>query len=148
MEVVFLTAAKQEYKGSPQGGSECVSPATELQALREAAIQAIRTETGCSIRHARVTLDWINNFVVRARMADYRHQYPTDDQMCTPQYRTFDAVIPHGQSSQPGSAHEAIEKAVLDPNRDEFSLLHDQRDDIGSPRYCTVQVCLGVLRTS
>src|SRR5579871_3385228 len=108
---------------------------------------AIVRETQCSTAHAVSTLDWIEGFIDRARRAGYRVQLPTTDQMATPQYRTFEAIIPHGASSHPGSAHEAVERALLDPSRDEFSLVHNQTDEPGTRHFCTVQVCIGVMRS-
>ncbi len=51
----------------------------------------------------------------------------------------------HGTSATPGSAHSAIEAALLDPTRDEFGLRHEMREDT-SQSFCTVRVSMGVLR--
>ena len=142
MEVVKL--APVASLTAAVGNRESVLPCS--QRARDVAVKAIVRETGCSSKHAVATLAWIESFVKRSRLSSYRTQFPTDGQLGSPQYATFDKVVPHGAFSKSGSAHEAIERALLDPAQDEFSLVHDMRDEYGSPRFCQVQVCLGVMR--
>lgn len=112
---------------------------------RALAIEAMVRETGCTHPEAEKTLTWIEQFVEASRKSAYESVYPTEDQMCTREYEIFDQIMPHGAASTPGSAHQAIEAALLDLTRNEFTLLHDRRDELHSPAFCTVQVCLCVV---
>lgn len=125
--------------------SEIIAPASPAE-LRARAIEAIVRENGCTEAEAESTLRWINGYVVASRCRRYRTMYPSDSKLRSKEYRIFDSIIPHGATSAPGSAHQAIENALLDRTRDEVTIMHDQRDELDSPRYCTVQVCLAVIR--
>ncbi len=114
---------------------------------RDQVIELIIRETGCSWRLANSTINWVSGFVDEARAGQYATQYPTTRQMRKPEYRIFDQVVVHGGVAAVGSAHEALEALLLRPDLDETTLVHDQRDEPGSPRYCVVQVCLNVIRT-
>lgn len=113
--------------------------ATQPTNWRRVAVDRIVAETGCSRNTAKKTIHWIGGFVERARASEYYTQYPTAGQLCSPLYVVFDKVIPHGKPSKPGSAHEAIERALLDPSCDEFSLRHDME----SREYCAVDILVG-----
>jgi hypothetical protein len=114
--------------------------------LREIALRKIRKETGCSRSEAKSTLSWINQFVSLARNQGYAVLYPTDEQMSSREYEIFDMIMAHGATAVPDSAHAAVENVLLNRSAEEISILHDQRDEEGSPRYCTVQVCISVIR--
>lgn len=136
-----MTATQVEWAVT----SATASSPTRKQ-LRRLAIDKIDEETGCGWNLAASTLDWIDSFVQKSRRNEYSTQYPTQRQLLSDQYTVFDVVMPHGHMSKPDTAHAAIERALLDPARDEYGLVHDMRDEHGSPSYCTVQVALGVLR--
>jgi hypothetical protein len=113
---------------------------------RRVAIDAIVRETHCSRDLASSTLRWIEDLVVEARKSGQPRQYPSSAQMHSEQYGVFEQVMPHGTIAAPGSAHAAIEAAVLDPSRDEFGLRHENRDDATAARtYCHVTVEMSVL---
>lgn len=100
-------------------------------------------ETGCTERVARGTVSWVGELVERARQGGCDSVvFPTDAEMATTAYRIFDRIAPHGCTATPGSAHAAVEAAVLDPARDETGLVHEQRER----RYCEVRVVVGVMR--
>lgn len=114
---------------------------------REQVVAAIQAETKCSRVEAFNMIQWVEGFVKRSRQGGYVTQYPTARQMAGRNYQVFDAIMPHGQASTPGSAHQLLERLILDSTRNETSLWHDRRDEPGSPAYCTVQVALGVIKT-
>ena len=127
------------------------TPETPIESIptrptRGEVLDAIISETGCSRSQAGNALTWITDIVEQARADGYMTYYPTERQMGGRNYRIFDAIMQHGQVSAPGSAHDLVERIVLDPSKDETGLLHDQRDEPGSPAYCTVQVAIGVIR--
>lgn len=142
-EVVFVTATTVMPDNQ-------VSEQTRAQVrpTREQVLDAIVNQTGCTRSLAGRTINWIDSFVRCARANSYATQFPTTQQLRSQEYRVFDAIVGHGQTSTEGSAHDLIERHLLDPARDEFSLFHDMRDEVGSPNYCQVQVCTGVMRTS
>ncbi len=111
---------------------------------RDIAIRAIILETACLWEEAESTLDWINRFVVEARDYGYPVLHPTDDQMSGREYKIFDLVVPHDGTAKPGSAHKAIEEALLDPSKDEFAIRHFQLER-GGHEYCNVEVCVNTL---
>lgn len=110
------------------------------------AVEAIMCEAGCSRKLARRTLAWIESFVEAARSQGYDTQYPTDGQLRSREYRVFDRIMKHGAIPRRASAHAAVEAALLVPSNNEFGIRHNMRDEPGSPNYCTVQVCLNVMR--
>lgn len=81
----------------------------------------------------------VDEFVEEAR-TNYNRVYPSTEQLRSPGYRVFHLVIPHGQRvAPPGSAHAAIEDAVLDRARGELSLHHDMRPN-GQYTHCGVYI--------
>jgi hypothetical protein len=112
--------------------------------LRHDAVAAIRAEARCTEAQAADTLVWVERFVCAARDQGYGVVYPTPSDMSGPSYYIFHGIVGHGSVARPGSAHEKVELAVLDYSRDEYALRHDVTDD--SRHYCTVTVCLSVVR--
>lgn len=112
---------------------------------RDHAMDLICQETQCLRSAAGNSIDWIAKIVQEARRLDYAPVILTQKQLKSRYYKIFDKVMPHGKSSQPGSAHEAIEAVVLDSNLKEFSLIHNmQSPSEGEPGYCNLQVCFEV----
>jgi hypothetical protein len=139
------TVAVRELEETLDTGGSTDSGGFDKASARNTAIDRIVTETRCSSGDADATLSWIETFLDRARDGDYCTVFPTDTEMAGKQYRIFNQVIPHGvTAAAPGSAHEAIGTALLDPSRDELTLVHEQTDAF--PHYCTVRVSLGVFR--
>ncbi len=108
---------------------------------RDIAIRAIILETACLWEEAESTLEWINRFVHECREGGYYPVHPTDADMLGREYEIFDLVVPHDGTAKLGSAHKAIEKALLDPSKDEFALRHFQIK-VGSREDCNVEVCV------
>lgn len=147
-EVVFVTPTLLQDRR--RAIRDTVHTVTRVASPRKAdprtlAIDAIVRETNCTRYEAEKTLEWINQFVTASRKHSYQSVYPSKIQMRTREYAIFDQIMPHGAASAPGSAHKAIETALLDPTRNEYTLLHDRRDEEHSPAFCTVQVCLCVI---
>lgn len=109
-----------------------------LKTDQQIAIERIMVEAECTRYEAMKTIAWVKKFVCAARRDNYATQYPTDEQLDSGEYGIFDAIMPHGAGAQPGSAHEALEKLVLDPTRDEYSLRHNM-DGQG---YCEVDILI------
>jgi hypothetical protein len=139
-EVVRVTTAVRET------ATTVSSVLHRVENPRDVALRRIRKETGCSRSEAKRALNWINQFVILSRNEGYGTIYPTDEQMDTREYQIFDQIMAHGKSAIPDSAHAAVEDYLLDRSAEEVSILHDQRDEEDSPRYCTVQVCINVIR--
>lgn len=127
---------------------------TELTAEQKFAIAVDKTvaESGCTPAEATTMIDvWLRKILNRTRTANTHTVWLSDGEMFvgythgarqkTRSYQIFEAVIPHDQVSAEGSAHQAIEDAILDPSRDEFSLYHHQTGE--EQRHCTVTTSLG-----
>ncbi len=116
------------------------------------AVDKVVAESGCTPAEAETMItDWLTSIVERSRKTGGT-AYPYDSEMFvggygssenTRSYEIFDSVMPHGQASTPGSAHEAMENVVLDPSRDEYGLIHDQTGD--TQRHCTVTTMIGTV---
>lgn len=118
------------------------------------AVKKVVDETGCKPGEAHAMIvNWLSPIVKRALASTGKTAYPTDSEMFvgrfhgatqqTRSYEIFDQVMPHGESSKPGSAHEAIEAALLDPSKDQYALTHDQ---LGPERkHCALCVGVGVV---
>lgn len=113
---------------------------------RQEVLKAIMTETSCTKSQAGNALTWIIGMVESIRDKAYATHYPSEREMRGRNYYLFDTIMQHGQASTPGSAHDMVERFVLDPSREETALFHDNRDEVGSPSYCSVQVAVGVIR--
>lgn len=122
---------------SPEG----VSPKPKKSVV----LDAIVAETGCTRSAAGNAIAWIRGLVDRARSAKYGIVYPTTKELQSQNYRVFDTIMPHAQTSEPGSAHALVEAYLLDPSRDETGLIHDMTDTPDNPSYCTVRVSVGVI---
>ena len=109
-------------------------------------LDAIMDETGCTRSEAGNVIAWVKKIVGHCRAIDYRAYYPTPVEMRGTTYRLTDEIVQHGQAATPDSAHALLEGLLLDPERDETGLLHDNRDESGSPSYCQIQVAIGVIR--
>jgi hypothetical protein len=109
-------------------------------------LDAIMAETGCTRSEAGNVIAWAKKIVGHCRANNYRAYYPTEVEMRGTTYRITDEIIQHGQAATPDSAHALMEGLLLDPTRDETGLLHDNRDESGSPSYCQIQVAIGVIR--
>ena len=125
---------------------------TEKSAL-DIAVDKIVAESGCMPAEAETMLtDWLVPILERSREDGGGMTYVYDEEMfdgghgstaLTRSYKIFDKVMSHGQGSTPGTAHEAIEKAVLKPELNEFSLIHDQTD--GRVQHCYVATHIGAV---
>jgi len=135
--VVFVTTTVHQETVVAQ-------PAAPARSPRLLAIEAIMRETDCSKTRAKKTLDFVFWLVRKARRAQYGLVFPTNRQLASPSYGVFHQVIPHGQYSSPGSAHQAIEDVVLDRSREEVSIYHDMTRD-GTLSYCGVQVVIDTI---
>ena len=136
-----MTAVMDRLRGVGRKASSAIS-SSDISS-RDLAIDAIVSEAGCTYKEADSTLSWISRFVTEARECDYVVIHPDDDDMSGREYEIFDLVVPHDGTAQPGSAHKAIEEALLDPSKDEFALSHSQITR-GNREYCNVEVCIRV----
>lgn len=109
-------------------------------------LDAIMAETDCTRSEAGNVIAWAKKIVGHCRATNYRAYYPTVVEMRGTTYRITDEIVQHGKAAAKGSAHALLEGLLLDPERDETGLLHDNRDESGSPSYCQIQVAIGVIR--
>ena len=109
-----------------------------------AATVATTHETCHTTAEATEMLERLYGFIQRSRQQDYAVVIIPEDEMRTNWYAIFDQVIPHGAMAEPGSAHDAIEKALLDSLKNEVGLVHDLRRSSGrdSCEQCEVRICL------
>jgi hypothetical protein len=118
----------------------------------DVAVDKVITETGCTGAEAYKMLNvWLPGILDRVRSSSNHSTLLTDAEMFvggygsrtkSASYAIFDTCVPHDQVSADGSAHQAIENAVLDPSRDEFSLVHHQTGDV--LKHCKLTVDLSV----
>ena len=123
--------------------TETASASVEAQAStpspEQVALASIIAEAGCTPAEARTTLAMIRQAVTNIRCGGYYPYHMPHDVLAGRTYEIFDAVMPHGVSAQPDSAHAAIEACVLDLTLGEISLMHDVAT-LGERTYCTVSV--------
>lgn len=143
MTAAVQTAPTVDTSPAPVAPSpESVSP----KPSRAVVLNAIMAETGCNRPMAGQVLAWVKRMVAQIRESGYLTYYPTDDELDSPVYRVFDAVMSHGSTAAPGSAHAKIEAHVLKATDDEFGLRHDMQEDAPGTSYCTVEVVFSVVR--
>ena|GEM_PF-2887322 len=133
-----MTAAKTVQvldRAEEQDISSTTVP-TSSPNLREQAIRAIQRETDCSHRQAKRLINWLDQLIHKTRKYNYESYYLTDLELMSPSYELFDTVIPHDQVSTRGSAHELLEKLLLDPTKGELGFTHQMRDQHGELTYC------------
>lgn len=114
--------------------------------LRAVAIEAIVRETDCSRKLAKRSIRWINGYVIQSREHGHRAVFPSQRRMNMREYTIFDSIMKHGTTSKPGSAHRAVEDALLDRSKGELTIMHDNQYGSGVARYCGVQVCTTAIR--
>lgn len=113
-----------------------VIPSEEAHAIDQVALEA-----RCTPAEARNLLEWIRSIVHEARRTDYQPQLPTTSDMSGRTYLILDHIMPHASRSRPGSAHAALEAALLDQNRGELAIMHDNRSaGAEMPLHCEVEV--------
>lgn len=131
-----------------------VAPTKEtVKTPLDIAVDKVVAESDCTPAEAKTMItDWLVPILERSREDGGGMTYVYDEEMfdgnhgstaLTRSYKIFDKVMSHGQGSTPGTAHEAIEKAVLKPELNEFSLIHDQTD--GRVQHCYVATHIGAV---
>lgn len=108
-----------------------------MYARMATAVNLIAIEAGCSRRRAWMTLLWIWSLVWQARRHDYAERRMTMVTQWVFPYRQFDVVIPHDSVAAPGSAHQAIENALLNHQRGELNIRHENNG------YCAFRLLTG-----
>jgi hypothetical protein len=149
LEVVLVetrvTTAVQQDTGGPDSSKldvgtkdeDVLAPAWPV--TKHDAACVVVAETGCTLNEARNMIDWVEDFVLRSRRTDYSVLYPRTRQMSGRNYEIFDAIMPHGMAPTPGTAADAVNKALLDMTRGETYILHDQTQRFDAV-YCSVTV--------
>jgi hypothetical protein len=97
---------------------------SKRQRLNEA-VDRIVDESACTRREAWLTLGFIRVLMWRSRRSRNGQQQISWFFAQNEPYSIFDAVIPHNQDSADGSAHRAIEDALLKHRRGEFAIRHE-----------------------
>lgn len=119
-----------------------------VETLEQKAVKLIVKECAdidCTEKDAEQAYAWINQLVEEAREEGYAFVYPNEDELNSRSYEIFDLIMSHGEHSTPGSAHAAVETALLDRTQGEAFLRHDQLER-GGHLYCTVQVIVEIVR--
>ncbi len=104
-------------------------------------IAQLRAE-GIRRKEAGEFLNYMRHVVSSVRRSDGRAFRPYDEDIESV-YDTLDAVMPHGQISTPGSAHDLLERHLLDPSRGELGIMHDRAEE-GELVFCAVTVTLNI----
>lgn len=104
-------------------------------------IAQLRAE-GIRRKEAGEFLNYMRHVVAEVRRYDGTPFRPYDEDIESV-YGTLDAVMPHGQISTRGSAHDLLERHLLDPSRGELGIMHDRAED-GELVYCAVTVTLNI----
>lgn len=122
----------------------------EPQTAYDIAVERIVAETGCRVKRAKAMLTWLNGLLDRARRSHNGVAFPTDQEMGGRNYQLFDRIMDHGAVAAVGSAHEALQTALLNPGNGELTITHDQMNEFGQRAkpgqalYCTVQIGVGI----
>ena len=113
---------------------------------REAVIERIVAESGYTPAEAEAAIVWLQSVLNAARAKGYATQYPSDEELQTPQYQVVDAIMSHGAVAAPGSAHAMVQALLLNPVLDENNLTHSESEDFGdgSPTFCQFRVGLRI----
>jgi hypothetical protein len=140
MEVVHVTKVTTQVTATPTQDTTN-PPLEQLPAVvtKDIAAQAIMAETGCSKTEAYNMLQWLEGFVLRSRDTAYIVQYPSTKQMSGRNYEIFDQIFPHGSTATVDSAADLCSRALLDSERGELNIMHDQKP-VYDRIFCTVQV--------
>lgn len=116
------------------------APASDEPDLFDLAVNAIMKETGRPRHEAVEGLQFIFSMADKARRGARCKTVGThhldDEEMESLGYAVMDQVMEHGSEADEGSAHAAIQRAVLQPN--EFALMHDNPS--GKREDCVVTV--------
>lgn len=112
---------------------------------RMAVIEQICSETEATAKQAAAFIDWTRSLVMRARTNGYQAHYLKPREI-TRYHGILNDIAPDGAVADPGSAHSMLERHLLDTERGEMGLLHDNADEYGSVQYCTVQVRYSIVR--
>jgi hypothetical protein len=105
-------------------------------------LDKIVDETGCSRDDAFTAILFIEDMVALARGGERCNtpgtHHLTASEMAGTGYRIMDDIMPHGENAKPGSAHAAVERAIL--GSDEYAIVHD--NPTGKPEDCVVSVTI------
>lgn len=135
-----------EEPSSSQSQPPSEPPPPSTAELTATAVKLIVSETSCTSDHAKHTLSFIAKRLAEARDCGGTCWMDHSQALCG-QYQTFRQVIPHGMPSSAGSAHEAIERALLDSAHGEFGIRHDgDGEDEGGFVFCSVEICISRVR--
>lgn|GEM_PF-4936040 len=106
-------------------------------------VAAIKQTADCSYEQASQTLDMVAALLASARQNKGVARL-TAEQLNSTAYQVLDSVMPHGQTGHGDSAHALIEDYLLDADRREIGLIHDEVEDcdINSPSYCALLVSM------
>jgi len=98
--------------------------------LRVIATEAIAFEARCRLREATRALRWVDKRVKDARRKGYATIFPDD----SAELSIIARIISSGEQSSPGSAHAAIEKALLNSRQGESAIILEYHDaSLSSP---------------
>ncbi len=148
MTMIARSAASAPSSSETRGARKPDARNTTNAELSESAIVLIVAETGCSLRLASEAFVFAEGIVKGARRNIGYTYHPKEDEMDTEAYRIFVKVVPHGKPSAPGSAHEALERALLRDENNEYAIRHDRVSGRKGtkPSYCQVKVLIGSMR--
>lgn len=107
----------------PQPDSLLTTVPPSAQTADDVAIGRIVAETKCPEEVAEKLLARLRGYVEIIRATGKAH-IPAPAEMRDDVYRVMDWIMPHDGRSGPGTAHAAVEAALLDPSKGELGLLH------------------------
>lgn len=124
----------------------------ETKTPYDIAVDRVVAETHCTPDEAKSMMRWLGRLLDRARQAPGQIVFPRSKEMWGRDYRVFDAVMGHDAVAPVGSAHEALQNALLYPSVGELTIGHAQRNEFGEVAapgerlYCTVTIGVGVFK--
>lgn len=138
-EVVAMTVELRE-----DTARAVVEPVSRRQKLVEVA-NAVSQTANVNLKKAVRYINWVEDIVGIMRVCEYDTHYLTQDELLR-YHDIMEAVMPDEMAPVPGSAHDLLERYVLDPSREEFGLRHSRSPDVaGTPEYCTVDLQLHII---
>lgn len=105
---------------------------------RNDVIGKIMEETGCDREQADTFLRWIQSTIGGLRSAGKAIHYLTVGEMRR-RHAILNAIAPDDTVAKPGSAHDLVQRFVLNPGRGELALTHSKRTQ-HHRTYCSVEV--------
>ena len=139
-EVVYMTATLTETVATPDSTIQQTRAKTPV----DIAVELIVAETDCTERKARAFVSSMKDNLANVTKAGDTVWYMPVVWL-NKYHDILEGIAPDDTRSASGSAHAALEMAVLDGAKGQMGLVHSQRER-GNHQYCTVDVVVEVVQ--